>query len=84
MHNLFRCSCGDRWVCGTGEYEYDSILQEAMHDHRKMGHDVLKPLKIPSNNLEDAKMTVHDVTVDDDEDENDDAYTTHVVEGTVA
>jgi hypothetical protein len=55
-----------------------------MSDHRKMGHDVLKPLKIPSNPREAAKMTVHDVTVADDEDENDDAYTTHVVKGTVA
>ena len=84
MHNLFRCSCGDRWVCGTGDFQYDKTLQQAMSDHGRMGHDVLKPLKIPSNPREDRMMTVHDVTVEDDEDENDDAYTTHVIEGTVA
>jgi hypothetical protein len=49
MNNKFRCSCGERFVCGTGDPEYDKILQQAMTDHAKMGHNVLKPLKVPSN-----------------------------------
>lgn len=84
MNNYFRCSCGARWVCGTGDYEHDKILQGAISDHKKMGHEPLKPLKVPSNPREAAKMTVHDVKEEDDEDENDDAYTTHAVYGTVA
>lgn len=84
MHNLFRCSGGDRWVCGTGEYEHDKILQGGISDHRKMSHDVLKQLKGPSNPREASKMTVHDVTAEDDKYKNDDAYTTHIVKGTVA
>jgi len=42
MHNLFRCSCGARVVCGVGDEGYDSSLSEIQRDHRLMGHDILK------------------------------------------
>jgi len=64
MNNQFRCGCGGRVVCGTGDPEYDNNLQQLQQDHAMMGHNVLKPLKIPSNPIQERKMTVHDEDAD--------------------
>ena len=73
MNNLFRCSCGARVVCGRGDPQYDGGLNELRSDHAKMGHQPLKPLKIPSNPLEERKMTIYD-DEDAETPEDDDSY----------
>lgn len=72
--NLFRCGCGDRGITGTGDPEFDNNLQQAMSDHARMGHNVLKPLKVPSNPIQDRYMSVHDEDVDCKDDDESYAY----------